>query len=52
MKKKNKRDKKLCIIKKDLKFRDYKKCLKASPIENKIKYLEKRKIDVDGLKKR
>ena len=27
-----------------------KKCLKASQIENKINYLEKKKIDVDCLK--
>ena len=29
-------------IKRKLKFKDYKKCLKASQIENKIKYLEKK----------
>ena len=32
------------------KFRDYKKCLKASQIKNKMNYLEKKKIDVDCLK--
>ena len=30
--------------KKKLKFRDYKNCLKASQIENKINHLEKKKI--------
>ena len=35
---------------KNLKFRDYKNCLKASQIENKINYLEKKKIDIDCLK--
>ena len=39
-----------CVIKRNLKFKDYKKCLKASQIENKINYLEKKNIDVDCLK--
>ena len=47
--KKNKRDKK-CVIKRNLKLRDYKICLKASQIENMINYLEKKEIDVDCLK--
>ena len=38
-----------CVIKIILKFRDYKKCLKASQIENIINYLEKKKIDADSL---
>ena len=33
-----------CVIKRNLKFRDYKKWLKASQIENKINYLEKKKL--------
>ena len=33
-----------CFIKRNLKFRDYKKWLKASQIENKINYLEKKII--------
>ena len=47
--KKNKRDKK-CVIKRNLKLRDYKICLKASQIKNIINYLEKKEIDVDFLK--
>ena len=39
---------KKCVIK--LKFQDYKKCLEAPQIENKINHLEKNKIDVDILK--
>ena len=39
---------KKCVIKK-IKFKDYKNCLKASQIENKINYLEKKKT-VDYLK--
>ena len=38
-------------LKDNLKFRDYKKCLKASQIENIINYLEKKQIDADSLKK-
>ena len=41
-KQKSKRGKKLCH-QKNPKFRDYKNCLKASQIENKINYLEKKK---------
>ena len=41
---------KKCVIKRNLKFRDYKKRLKVSQIDNKINYLEKKKIDVDCLK--
>ena len=41
---------KKCVIKRNLKFRDYKKCLKASQMENEINYLEKKKADVDCLK--
>ena len=36
--------------KKTLKFQDYKNCLKAAQIENKISHLEKNKIDVDSIK--
>ena len=39
----------MCITKRKLKFKDYKKCLKASQIENRI-YLEKKEIDADCLK--
>ena len=49
LKDKNDEDKKAkgiqkCVIKRNLKFRDYKKCLKAPQIENKINYLEKKNI--------
>ena len=37
-------------IKRKLKFEDYKNCLGAAQIENKINHLEKNKIDVDSLK--
>ena len=32
------------VIKRKLKFRDYKKCVKASHNENEINYLEKKKM--------
>ena len=36
-------------IKGKLKFEDFKNCLEASQLENKISHLEKSKIDVDSL---
>ena len=41
---------KRCVVRTNLKFRDYKKCLKASQIQNKINYLEMTKTAVDCLK--
>ena len=38
-----------CVIKRKLKFEDYKNCLEASQLKNKINHLEK--IDVDSLRK-
>ena len=37
-----------CVIKWKLKSKDYKKCWKASQIENKINYLDKKKTDADS----
>ena len=36
--------------KRKLKFEDYKNCLQATQLENKIKHLEKNKIDINSLK--
>ena len=47
--KKQKAQKKI-VIKRKLKFHNYKNCLKAAQIGKKINYLRKRKIDVDNLK--
>ena len=47
---KNKRHKKICAIKRKLKFENYKSCLEATQIENKINYLEKNKIDINHIK--
>ena len=41
---------KTCAVKKKLKFQDYKNCLKVAQIDGKIKYLEKKKFNVDNLK--
>ena len=38
------------VIKRDLKFQDYKKCLKACKIINTVNYLQKTVINVDSLK--
>ena len=38
------------VIKRKLKFQDYKNCLRAAKIENKINYLEKEKFNLDNLK--
>ena len=45
------KDTKLCVIKIKLNFENYKICLEAAQIENRINNLEKLKIDVDSLKK-
>ena len=39
-----------CVIKSKLKLQDYKNCLEAAQIENKINQIEKNKTDVDSLK--
>ena len=38
------------VVKRELKFQDYKNCLEAAQTENKINHLEKNKTDVDSLK--
>ena len=44
------KDTKRCVIKRKLKFKNYKNCLEATQLENKINHPEKNKIDVDSLK--
>ena len=36
--------------KRKLKFENYKNCLEATQLENKINYIEKNKIDIDSIK--
>ena len=45
---KNKSHKKGCH-KKTIKFKNYKNCLEATQLQNKVNYLEKNKIDIDSL---
>ena len=40
-----------CFIKRKLKFEDYKHCLEATQLENKIIRLEKNNLNVDNLRK-
>ena len=40
---------KKCVLKRKLKFEDYKSCLEATQLENKTNQLEKNKIDVNSL---
>ena len=40
-----------CVIKRKFKFENYKNCLEATQLENKINYLEKNKVNIDSLKK-
>ena len=42
---------KMCVIKRKLKLENHKTCLEATQLDNKIKYLEKNKINIDSLKK-
>ena len=41
---------KICAMKRKLKFQDYQDCLKATQIINIVNFLEKKGINVDGLK--
>ena len=47
----NRQRTKICLTKRKLKFENYKNCLEATQLENKINYLEKNKINIDSLKK-
>ena len=37
-------------MKRKLKFENYKKCLEATQLDNKIKYPDKNKINIDSIK--
>ena len=39
------------VIKRKLQFENYKNCLEATHLENKINYLEKNKVNIASLKK-
>ena len=38
-------------MKRKLKFKNYKSCLEATQLDNKISYIEKNKIDINSIKK-
>ena len=40
---------KMCILKRKLKFENYRNCLEATQVENQIKYLEEIKFDIDNI---
>ena len=44
------KDTKKCAMKRKIKFENYKNCLEATQLENKINYPEKYKIDIDSIK--
>ena len=44
------RDTKKCLIKRELKFENYKNCLEATQLENKINCIEKNESDLDSIK--
>ena len=41
---------KKCVIKREIKLENYKSCLETAQIDRNIKYLTKKKIDVDSIK--
>ena len=43
---------KKCVIKRKLKFENYKNCLEGTRLDNKLNYLEKNEINLDSHKKR
>ena len=44
-------DTKKCVLKRKLKFENYKNCFEATPLGNKINHLENNKIDIDCIEK-
>ena len=44
------KDTKKCVIKRNVKFEDYKNCLEATQLENKKYQLKKNKLDVESLR--
>ena len=41
-----------CVIKRKFKFKNYKSCLKATQLENRIKQLEKNKVNIESLREK
>ena len=51
MKIKQQKAQKMCVIERKLKVKNHKNCLEVDQLNNKIKYLEENKINIDRLKK-
>ena len=51
VKEKKAKGRKKCVTKRKLKFENYKNCLEATRLENKINHLEKNQLNIDGIKK-
>ena len=49
---KKSKDTENCVIKKKLKFENYKNCSDTTQVDNKINYFEKNKINIDSLKEK
>ena len=45
------KDTKKCVIKRKLKFENYKNCLEATQLDDKINHPENNKIDIDSIEK-
>ena len=45
------KDTKKCVMKRKLKIENYKNCLDAAKLENKINHLSENEIDIDSIKK-
>ena len=45
------KDTKKCVIKRKRQFESYKNCVEATQLDNKIKYLEKNKININSFEK-
>ena len=51
MKIKKEKGTKKCVIKRKLKFENYKNCLEATQLGNKINHLEKNQTNISSIKK-
>ena len=47
----NLKGRKKCVILRKLQFENYKNCLEATKLEDKINYLGKNQTDIDSIKK-
>ena len=45
------KDTKKCVVKRKIKFENYKNCLEVNQLENKVNHLEKNKINKDSIEK-